>query len=411
MWALDWLLYQSAHIFRQEKGTQLNFKVRVQFICLKFFVATKSLIMKPIPILSFVVIAFICACNSGSSVREEIWGESGGVVVKIFTLTNKNGMIIKVSNYGGTLSYVSVPDRNGNFEPVVLGFDSLKMYQGRHPLFGATVGRFANRISGAGFSLNGNEYRLTANNQGNTLHGGAIGFNRKVFSVDTSYVSNDSSVVVLEYLSPDLEEGFPGTLRFRLSYVLTGDNEIIIYYEATTDKSTVVNFTNHSYFNLSGCSGPVLNQILMVAADSITEVDSKGLPTGMVVPVAGTPYDFTQAREVGERIEEVTPGYDINFKLRKSGDDLSLAAEVFDPGSGRLLQAYTTEPGMQLYSANRDLSPTTGHNGITYGKYYGICLEMQHFPDSPNKPQFPSVVLEPGEKYKQVTIYKFTIQP
>lgn len=362
----------------------------------------------------FVVFSFILSgCDPGfqhdSTVSEVIWGESGGKLVKLFTLTNKNGMVIKISNYGGTLTYVSVPDKNGKFEPVVLGFDSLKMYLGRHPSFGNTIGRFANRIGGAKFSLNGTTYKLSANNRGNSIHGGPNGFSRQVFDVDTAYAVSDSAVVVLTYLSHDMEEGFPGTLALQLTYVVTSDNEIILDYEVTTDKPTIVNLTNHSYFNLSGCKESVLNHTLMLAADSICPVDSNMIPTGILLPVSGTAYDFTQAHKIGDRIVEVAPGYDINYKLRKKEDELSLAAEVFDPESGRLLRAYTTEPGMQLYSANSDLSHLKGHNGIIYGTHYGVCLEMQHFPDSPNKPQFPDVVLEPDEKYRQLTIYKFSV--
>ena len=358
---------------------------------------------------------FISSCTSGSSdfpsVSIEKWGEKDGKEIKLFTLVNKNGMVVRVTNYGGTLTYVSVPDRNGINEPVVLGFDSLRYYLDRHPNFGSTVGRFANRISGAEFSLNGQTYRLAANNRGNTLHGGTNGFSKQVFNIDTSYVSHDSAVVILNYLSPDMEEGFPGTLSFQMSYILTGENEIILKYEATTDQPTVVNFTNHTYFNLSGCKESVLNHILKINADSICQVDSIGIPTGSILPVTGTAYDFTVPRKVGERIGEVDPGYDINYKLRKEGDNLLHVAEVFEPVSGRVLDAYTTEPGMQLFSANNDLSRFTGHDGIKYGRHYGLCLEMQHFPDSPNKPNFPDVVLNPGEIYRQLTIYKFSFRP
>lgn len=374
-----------------------------------------TLFMKTLSLLSLILILLIGGCNANLSdtptVSEETWGETDGKEVRLFTLANKNGMVIKITNYGGTLTYVSFPDKIGQNEPVVLGFDSLDNYLGRHPNFGSTVGRFANRIGGAVFSLDGKEFKLTANNKGNSMHGGAKGFSRQVFDADTSYTSRDSATVVFNYLSPDMEEGFPGSVNFRLTCVLTNDNEIILDYEATTDKSTVVNFTNHSYFNLSGCKEPVLNHLLMIAADSICQVDSTGVPTGILLPVAGTAYDFTTSHQVGDGIGEVAPGYDITYKFRKGGNELLLAAEVYEPVSGRLLQAYTTEPGMQLYSANSDLSRFTGHNGNKYARHYGLCLEMQHFPDSPNKPQFPDVVLNPGEKYRQVTIYKFTVRP
>ncbi len=207
-----------------------------------------------------------------------------------------------------------------------------------------------------------------------------------------------------------MEEGYPGTLTLRLKYILTNDNEIILDYEAFTDKPTVINLTNHTYFNLTGCKENVLGHVLTLAADSISEVDSTKIPTGRQLPVSGTPYDFTQGQRVGDRIEEAAPGYDNNYKLRKVSDELTFAAEVYDPVSGRVLQAYTTEPCLQLYTANSDLSRFTGHKGIRYGKHYGLCLEMQHYPDSPNKPQFPDVVLEPGERYRQLTVYKFSVK-
>jgi len=344
------------------------------------------------------------------AITEESWGEAGGKTVKLFTLTNESGMIIKVSSFGATLTYVSAPDQNGHFDPVVLGFDSLSMYLARHPNFGSTVGRYANRIGGAQFTLNGTVYKLMANNGNNSIHGGVEGFSKKVFETDSLYVNGDSTVVVLKYVSPDMEEGYPGTLTLRLKYILTNDNEIILDYEAVTDKTTIVNFTNHTYFNLNGCKEDVLGHLLTLAADSITEIDSEKIPTGRLLPVGGTAFDFRTGNKVGARINEAAPGYDINYKLRKDSDDLAFAAELYDPVSGRVLQAYTTEPCLQLYSANSDLGRFRGHNGVRYGKHYGLCLEMQHYPDSPNKPQFPDVVLEPGERYRQLTVYKFSVR-
>lgn len=333
---------------------------------------------------SLIFLMLTCGCQPGHlgnpSVSKELWGETAGKEITLFTLTNERGMVIKVCNYGGTLTYVSAPDQNGDFEPVVLGFDSLGNYLARHPNFGSTVGRYANRIGGAQFAINGTVYRLTANSGNNTIHGGAEGFSKKVFDADTSFVSGDSAIVVFTYLSRDLEEGFPGTLTLHLKYVLTNDNEIILDYEAVSDKPTVINFTNHTYFNLSGCDETVLNHVLTLNADSIAQVDSIKIPTGKLIPVTGTAYDFTHGQKVGERIEETGSGYDLNYKLRKTGNELSLAAEVYDPGSGRLLKAYTTEPGLQLYSANSDLSRFTGHDGNKYARHYGLCLEMQHFP-------------------------------
>lgn len=352
-----------------------------------------------------------CGTNSSfiPSVTEEAWGWQDGKAVRLFTLTNRNGVVMKVTNYGATITWLSVPDRNGTFEPVVLGFDSLSSYVAVRGGFGSVMGRYANRIGGATIDLNGIEYLLTANNRGNTMHGGSKGFNKQVFDIDTSYVEGDSVKVAFTYLSPDLEEGFPGNLILKITYILTGENEVVLDYEATTDNPTVVNFTNHAYFNIGGSHGPVLDHYLMVASDSVCEVDSTNLPTGRLLPVEGTAFDFNQARPVGSRIEEVKPGYDHNYMLRREGDGLVLAAEVYDPVSGRVLEAYTTEPGMQLFTANSDRL-YTGHGGVQFGRHYGICLEMQHFPDSPNHPNFPDVVLNPQETYRQTTVYKFSVR-
>lgn len=358
------------------------------------------------------IILILSGCKpkqeTASAVKDMIWGESGGKVIKLFTLTNKNGMTIKITNYGGTLTYVSVPDKNGTFENVVLGFDSLKQYMGNHPNFGTIVGRYANRIGGARFVLDGITYNLTPNDGVNTLHGGLNGFQKHVFNIDTTYSTLDSSVVVFSYASADMEEGFPGLLNMQVKYVLTGNNEIMIAYEAETDKPTVVNLTNHSYFNLTACKESILNHELTLVSDSITPTDSTLIPTGVLSAVAGTPFDFNTPHKIGERIDQVPGGYDINYKLRKQGNELALAAEVYDPVSGRLMQTYTTEPGIQFYSGNFLNGIFTGYNGIQYTIHYGLCLETQHFPDSPNKPQFPSVVLRPGEKYRHLTVYKFS---
>jgi aldose 1-epimerase len=352
-----------------------------------------------------------CGMNSSftPSVTEDNWGWQDGKAVKLFTLTNQNGVVLQVTNYGATITYLSTPDREGNFEPVVLGFDSLSNYVAVRGGYGSVIGRYANRIGGAHITLNGEKYLLTANNRGNTMHGGNKGFNKQVFDIDTAYIAGDSVKVAFEYMSPDLEEGFPGNLLLKITYILTGENEVILDYEATTDKPTVVNLTNHAYFNIGGCHGPVLDHNLMIASDSICEVDSTGLATGRLLPVEGSAWDFNQARPVGSRIEEVKTGYDNNYKLRREGDGLILAAEVYDPVSGRVLEAYTTEPGMQLYTANSDRQ-YTGHGGVQFGRHYGICLEMQHFPDSPNHPNFPDVVLNPQDTYRQTTVYKFSVR-
>ena len=364
--------------------------------------------------LATLLLFVFSGCRTGmpgkASVTKEPWGYVDGNQVFLFTMTNGRGITLKVTNYGGTITYISAPDRNGHIDPLVLGFDSLDQYLERHPNFGSTIGRYANRIGGARFSLEGQDYILTPDRLGNSIHGGLKGFSKKVFNVDTVYAHRDSAVVALEYLSHDMEEGYPGNLLFRLTFVLTARNEIRLEYSATSDRPTVVNFTNHSYFNLSGCLRPVLDHILTINANYVTPVDSTGVPTGGILAVHGTPFDFTKPVNIGERMVGLTRGYDINYVLGNPGPELALAAELYDPESGRFLQAFTTEPGMQLYSANSDLSRFTGHNGTKYGRHYGLCLEMQHFPDSPNKPQFPDVILEPGEKYRQMTVYKFSVR-
>jgi aldose 1-epimerase len=345
-----------------------------------------------------------------SPLSEINWGTDGGKTVKLFTLTNKNGMEVKITNFGAVINSIVVPDRNGKMENVVLGFDSLKSYQGTHPYFGSLVGRYGNRIALGKFSLDGNNYTLAVNNGVNHLHGGIKGFNKQVFSIDTTYSAGDSIVVSLSYLSPDMEEGYPGNLEVKVNYILTNNNEIKIEYEAETDKPTVLNVTNHSYFNLTGCRENILNHELVLMADSITPTDTTLIPTGILAPVAGTPFDFTVVHKIGERIDQVPGGYDINYKLRNKTGQLVQAAEVYEPASGRVLQAFTTEPGVQFYTGNFLDGSLAGFNGTKYQQHYGLCLEAQHFPDSPNKPQFPTVVLNPGEKYTQLTVYKFSVK-
>ena len=360
----------------------------------------------------FISILFLAACakkEDKPSVKKDTWGQADGKEISLYTLTNKNGMVVKITNWGSRVTSIIVPDKNGKFENVVLGFDSLKSYIGENPHFGSIVGRFGNRIAKGKFSLNGVEYTLAINNGPNSLHGGIKGFDRQVW--DASEISSADSVgVSLTYMSKDMEEGYPGALTLKVTYMLTNNNEIKISYEAATDKATVLNVTNHSYFNLSGAKENILNHELTLFADSITPTDTTLIPTGVIAPVAATTFDFTTAHKIGERIEKVPGGYDINYKLRKQNTELSLAAEVYEPTSGRLLQTYTTEPGIQFYSGNFLDGSLTGIGGAKYDKHFGLCLETQHFPDSPNQPKFPSVVLNPGKKYTQLTIYKFSIR-
>jgi len=370
--------------------------------------------MKKVTIILLALILVVSGCKTKPEAPDSLnvitWGIDGGKEIKLFTLRNKNGMEVKITNFGAVINSIVVPDRNGKMENVVLGFDSLQSYQGAHPYFGSLVGRYGNRIALGKFSLDGNTYTLAVNNGLNHLHGGIKGFNKRVFEIDTAYSTPDSSVISLSYLSPDMEEGYPGNLEVRVDYILTSNNEIKIAYEAETDKPTVLNVTNHSYFNLTACKENILNHEMTLMADSITPTDTTLIPTGILAPVAGTPFDFTVAHKIGERIDQVPGGYDINYKLRNKTGQLVQAAEVYEPASGRVLQAFTTEPGVQFYTGNFLEGDLTGFNGIKYEKHYGFCLEAQHFPDSPNKPQFPSVVLNPGEKYTQLTVYKFLVK-
>ncbi|WP_373729304.1 aldose epimerase family protein [Bacteroides heparinolyticus] len=352
------------------------------------------------------------ACRQADLYKPAIYEEKTTVrfedkAVRLFRLVNKNGMCVKVTNYAASLTDVVVPDRQGNFEHVVLGFDSVEHYLGKHPKFGATVGRFANRIRNAEFKLQGQVYHLEKNNRGYSIHGGTKGFYRQVFETDTFYTVKDTAIVVFKYRSVHLEGGFPGNLELSIAYKLTNRNEIVLEYTATTDKPTVINLTNHSYFNLAGCKEAVSNHIYMIKADTITQVDSMGIPTGELVAVAGTAYDYTSPKPAKIRMEEEGKGYDVNYKLSKLPGVLELAAVVVEPISGRVLKAYTTEPGMQFYIPDSNMDYLAGHGGRIYGKYYGFCLEMQHFPDSPNIPHFPTTSLLPGEVYRQVTVYKF----
>ena len=336
---------------------------------------------------------------------------STGESVELYTLTNSKHMEVAIATYGGTIVSIRVPDRAGKVDDVVLGYDTLDDYVKGGAFFGATVGRFANRIAGAQFALGNHTYTLEKNNGQNTLHGGRLGFNKRVWQVRSSTPHS----LELSYLSPDGEGGFPGNLRTSVTFTLTDANELRIDYSATTDAATVLNLTNHSYFNLAGQGGgDVLKHMITISADKFTPVDNTAIPTGELRSVAGTPLDFSQPHAIGERIESpdeqmrIARGYDHNFVLKRSGTGLALAARVTDPASGRTLEVLTTEPGVQLYTSNT-MNITNGKDGKQYGKYAAFCLETQHFPDSPNKPQFPSTVLKPGQQYHSTTVYRFGI--
>jgi aldose 1-epimerase len=329
--------------------------------------------------------------------------------VKIYTLSNSKGMTAKITEYGGIITELWVPDRNGKPGDVVLGFDNLDRYLKGHPFFGAIAGRVANRIAKGKFTLDGKEYTLAVNNGPNHLHGGIKGFDKKVWKSRALRGLSREVAVEFTYTSPDGEEGYPGTLTTTVVYTLTDDNELRIDYTATTDKATIVNLTNHSYFNL-GESGSVLDHVLMINAERYTAADDTLIPTGELAPVTGTGLDFTQPRRIGEHIADYmtfAKGYDHNFVLNSGGKSLALAARVQEPKSGRVMEVWTTEPGVQLYCGNHLDGSLIGLGGAVYRQHTGFCLETQHFPDSINKPSFPSVVLRQGQTFKSTTALRF----
>ena len=353
------------------------------------------------------------------SIHRESFGKTpDGVVVDLFTLTNANGLRVKIMTYGATITAVEVPDHNGKIENVTLSLDSLQDYLKGHPCLGSTIGRYANRIAKGRFRIGDVEYKLATNNGPNHLHGGIKGFDKVVWQAKP-VEGNGFSGVAFSYDSPDGEEGYPGRLAAQLTYSLTDQDELKMAYLATTDKPTVVNLTNHAYWNLAGCgAGDVLGHELMLNANRYLPADDALMPTGELKAVAGTPMDFTQPKTVGSRIAQVKGGYDHCYVLNKAkgekgekGEKVpTLAARVFEPARGRVMEVYTTEPGVQLYTANGlDGSLTSG--GVAYGKHAGLCLETQHYPDSPNHPAFPSTLLRPGERYEQLTVHKFRTHP
>ncbi len=328
-----------------------------------------------------------------------------GRVVEIYTLTNCNGLRARVITYGAILVSMEVPDRDGRLGDVVLGFDDCDSYIQRNPLFGAVVGRYANRIGGALFTIDGTTYQLPKNNGPNHIHGGREGFAKVLW--EGRPLEIDTHVAVqLTYHSADMEEGYPGALDVTVTYVLTNNNTLAIRYQAKTDKATHVNLTNHTYFNLAG-EGDVLDHALRLSADRYTPFGPGQIPTGAVESVKGTPLDFTTSKTIGRDIAQVG-GYDHNFVLNGSVAEPRAVAWARDPKSGRMMTAYTSEPGMQLYTANGFNGSLKGKGGQGYVKHAGFCLETQHYPDSPNKPNFPSTLLRPDEEYDTVTYFKFS---
>lgn len=359
-----------------------------------------------------LIISVACSSNTNQEQNQRIATEEFGTMddgrqVQLFTLTNDNGMEVSITNYGGIVTSVKVPDKNGNIDDVVLGFDDLEKYKSGHPFFGAIAGRYANRIAKGQFELNGETYQLATNNGDNHLHGGEEGFDKKLWEAE---VNEEENSITLSYLSPDGEEGYPGNLDVEVTYTLTEDNELRIDYNATTDKATVVNLTNHSYFNLSGDpSQGILDHLLTIHADRYTPVDEGLIPTGELRPVEGTPFDFTSTELVGARIDSIPPGYDHNFVLNNPDSGVRKIATVEHEESGRIMEVYTDQPGVQLYTGNFLDGSLTDRGGNSIEQYAALCLETQTFPDSPNKPDFPSPVVNPDEAYETTTIYQFKV--
>jgi aldose 1-epimerase len=340
-------------------------------------------------------------------ITERPFGNTDGQAITEYTLTNANGMQLSIINYGGTITRLTVPDKNGKMGDVVLGYDSLSGYTQRgNPYFGALIGRYGNRIGKAQFTLDGQTYNLDKNDGPNSLHGGNKGYDKVVWTAEKQ---GDNSLK-LTYHSKDGEGGYPGNLDVTVVYTLQTDNSVKIDYTAKTDKATPVNLTNHAYYNLSaGTDSTILNQELQIKADKYTPVDAGLIPTGEIADVKATPFDFTSSKQIGRDIGQVKGGYDHNWVLNKKGNALEKIVTLYHPASGRVMEVYTTEPGVQFYTGNflnGRLANTKG--GVKYGQHAALCLETQHFPDSPNKPNFPSTILKPGETYKTTTVYKFS---
>lgn len=355
------------------------------------------------------------------SVMVERYGKlPEGAAVHLYRLKNVNGMVAEITNYGGIVTRLTAPNRKGRFEDVVLGYNRLEDYLAKTPYFGAIVGVYGNRIASGKFELEGKRYQLTNNSEAGGvpvhLHGGTKGLDKVLWSARPS-VGENSANLVLNYVHPDGAEGFPGNIRIRVIYRLTNENELEISYRATTDKTTIINLTQHSYFNLNGeGKGTPLDHLLMINADHITPITAKMIPTGELMPVKGTPFDFTSPVALGARIGDAHPqlklggGFDHNWVLRRKGEDLELAATVYEPVSGRFMEVLTEEPGIQFYSGNFLDGSMVGKSGASYDYRTGFCLETQHYPDSPNHANFPSTTLKPGEIYTTKTVYRFSVR-
>lgn len=369
------------------------------------------------------LLATLMACNATQKDQQESQNTMSvtkttfgtlpdSTIADLYTLRNKNGMEVRITNYGGIITHWTAPDRGGVYEDVVLGFDTLARYVKSNPFFGALVGRYGNRIAKGKFSIDGNVYTLATNNGPNALHGGLKGFDKVLWKAE---IIEGENALRLQYTSKDGEEGFPGNLTTEVIYRLTDDNALEIEYQATTDKPTIVNLTNHTYFNLTGCKKEILGHEAQFEADKFIPVDATLIPTGQLMPVKGTAFDFGTSTAIGARIDDPNDaqikmggGYDHCFVNTDTTASLKKVATVYEPASGRVLEVQTTEPGFQFYTGNFLNGSLKGKNGQVYKKRFGFCIETQHFPDSPNQPSFPSVVLRPGETYTTKTVYKFS---
>ncbi|MEI6455649.1 MAG: aldose epimerase family protein [bacterium] len=342
------------------------------------------------------------------TVMKTNFGRIGDREVYLYSLTNKNGIVVRITNYGGIITSIMTPDKKGRFGDIVLGYDSLSQYIKNNPYFGAMVGRYANRIAGGKFTLDGKKYNLAVNNGKNHLHGGIQGLDKVVWQA-REFLDSNQAGVVMTYLSEDGEEGYPGNVNIKVTYTLDDKDQLKTLIEAQTDKATPVNLCNHTYFNLCEADTNILGHMLTLVAEQFTEVSDELIPTGELPPVTSTAMDFKISSAIGSRIDQVKGGYDHNYVLNKKPGELSLAAVLFDPRTGRELRILTTQPGVQFYSGNFLDGSITGKGGKVYDKHYGLCLETQHFPDSPNQPSFPNTILKPGEKYTEETVYQFSV--
>jgi len=374
--------------------------------------------MNKIPVFSLILIALILAsCNQSTKtkemVRKDVFGTHNGKDVYLFTLTNKSGNVVRLTNYGAKINWIEVPDRSGKKDNVTFGYDTFDETLKGDMSFGSVVGRFANRIANGTFTLNGVKYNTPVNNGPNTLHGGPAGWHSVVWDAEIIKDSKFPSVK-FSYISPDMEAGFPGTVKAAVIYTWTDNNEIVMDYVCSTDKKTVLNITNHAYFNLHGAgNGDILDHMLTIKASAFTPVDSVMIPTGEIRPVAGTPFDFNTPHAIGERIGEnydqliLGRGYDHNYILDNKDE---VDATVYEPVSGRVLEVITDQPGLQLYTGNFLDGKQKGHGGKAYNYRSGLCLEADHYPDSPNHPDFPTTILNPGDTFKSTTIYRFSVK-